>query len=104
MRQSLLPGFLLTLPCLKMYVNTFRLLDNLQNFRKDGLSMVNRSLSAVVLLQITSVAQKWAWNGSDYDASSLASNIARDAFSIPRTGSASMLSKQPCVAIGWRPF
>ena len=36
MRQSLSLGFLLTLPCLKMYVNAFRWLDNLQNYRKDG--------------------------------------------------------------------
>ena len=36
MRQRLSLGFLLTLPCLKMYVNAFRSLDNPRNFRKDG--------------------------------------------------------------------
>ena len=35
MRQRLLLGFLLTLPCLKMYINAFRSLDNPRYFRKD---------------------------------------------------------------------
>ena len=35
MRQSLSLGFLLTLLCLNMYVNSFCSLDNPGNFRKD---------------------------------------------------------------------
>ena len=81
MRQSLSLGFLLTLPCLNMYVNAFRSLDNPRNFRRDGFERGKRSLSAAILFQITFGDRKWARNGS-LDASSLFGHIFYKTFCV----------------------